>query len=661
MKSVHLVLLGVVAFLMACGQTNPESSPVQVQTEPTQASPDKTEPDQTSPDQADTNLSAQGLVWNVVAVDASGYGGGEVSMVLDANSRPVISYSSTSGDLKLVRCGNPTCSSGNLIQKVDGIVNKYDNWSGRFNSLVLDASGRPVISYSTFDTYATGTLKLVHCGNANCSSGNIFQNLRNSYPGPDHSSLVLDAAGNPVISFEIADQNFVVYHCNDVNCATRNEYLPLAQFIGDTSLALDARGYPVIGYVKQNLANPSLRLVHCGNANCTSNNTTRVVDNGSIEANAPSLVLDSAGRPVMGYYDAINKDLRVVHCGDANCSSGNLIKVVDSAGDVGNSPSMKLAAGGKPVIAHGNASNGTLKLVNCGDVNCINGNVSQVVGFVGAGYATKSSLALDGSGKPVIAYGTSSGQLRLARTFDNSITPPTVTPNLGGTLGTNGWYTGNVTLGWTLNNNGSVITISSGCETVTINTDGPKTITCSATNGGGTTSQSVSFKRDATKPRLSPTVSSNPVLQYLSATGTPNASDASSGVASQECPTPNTGTPGVFFFACTATDLAGNKGTNTVSYTVISASQGIQNLTARVNSLRIGNPGIKNQLTSLLAAANRSLASGSKPAALTFLSRFMNVVRTSTGLPFGQGIGRGDADFLIYSATKLVASINAGP
>ncbi len=55
MKSVHLVLLGVVAFLMACGQTNPESSPAQLQTDPIQAIPDKTDPDQTDP-----NLSAQG-------------------------------------------------------------------------------------------------------------------------------------------------------------------------------------------------------------------------------------------------------------------------------------------------------------------------------------------------------------------------------------------------------------------------------------------------------------------------------------------------------------------------------------------------------------------------------------------------------------------------
>jgi hypothetical protein len=164
MKSVHLVLLGVVAFLMACGQTNPESSPAQLQTDPIQASPDQTEP----------NLSAQGLVWNVVAVDASGYGGGEVSMVLDANSRPVISYQSTSNDaLKLVHCGNPTCSSGNSTQILDQ--------GGQFNALVLDAGGRPVISYSTFDNDGFGTLKLMHCANANCLGANSTVILR-AYP-----------------------------------------------------------------------------------------------------------------------------------------------------------------------------------------------------------------------------------------------------------------------------------------------------------------------------------------------------------------------------------------------------------------------------------------------------------------------------------------------
>jgi hypothetical protein len=652
MKSVHLVLLGVAAFLMACGQTNPESSPAQLPTDPIQASPDKANPDQT-----DSRLSAQGLAWNIVAV-AAGDVGGEVSMVLDASSRPVISYRSTSGDLMLVHCGNTTCSSGNLIQKVDG------SYSGRYNTLVLDAGGRPVISYRSADNVSVGTLKLVHCGNANCSGGNIYQTLGGSYPGPQHSSLVLDAAGKPVLSYEVADQNHVVDHCNDVNCATRSvSYLDL--FIGDTSLALDASGNPVIGYAFNGTrfdSNPnySLKLVHCGNANCSSDTgSTVTVDGGAIVAQAPSLVLDSVGRPVMAYYEATNKDLKVVHCSRTNCSYDNFIKAVDTAGDVGNFPSLKLTASGKPVIAHGDATTGTLKWLQCGDANCSSGNISQVVDSVGAAYATKPSLALDGNGNAVIAYGTSGGQIRLARQVVNTITPPTITPALSGTLGNNGWYTSNVTLNWSLVDNGSVITTASGCESRTINSDTSGiTFTCSAINGGGTTQRTVTIKRDATKPVLNPTVNPNPVLKYLRTTINPNASDNLSGLFSRDCTADITDRVGSFSVTCTAKDFAGNTGTGTVSYTVISASQGIANLINQINLSFVINPALKAQLLNILVTVQAYLTV-SKPATLAYLSQFISVVNSQP--PFPYGIDRGMAAILTASAQALIASINAGP
>jgi hypothetical protein len=65
---------------MACGQTNPESSPAQLQTVLIQ----------TSPDQTDSRLSAQGLAWNIVTVAASGYQRGKVSVVLNANYGPSV-------------------------------------------------------------------------------------------------------------------------------------------------------------------------------------------------------------------------------------------------------------------------------------------------------------------------------------------------------------------------------------------------------------------------------------------------------------------------------------------------------------------------------------------------------------------------------------------
>ena len=650
MKTLNVVFLSAAMFFTACGEVKTNSTPAQ----------DQTKPIQTNPIQTNPKLSTQGLVWNVTAVDPSGYGGGEVSMVLDTAGRPVISYSSAQGELKLVHCGDATCSGGNgSVQTVDLRVESN-------RAMVLDANGHPVIAYTALvnnPTFPTGSpyLRLVHCGNANCSGGNIFQTLDDDRPTPDAVSLVLDTAGKPVISYEISGYRFHVQRCGDVNCSTKTPSIWSYDPQGDNSMVLDARGNAVIGFSDKGAG---LLLIRCGDAACATTFGDIYIERDPIVVRHPSLVLDSSDRPVMSYYDETNQDLKLLQCGNVTCADQNrtmvgVKTVVASVGNVGNWPSMKLAAGDKPVIAHADATNGTLKLVQCGNTSCTSDNVSQVVDFAGAGYATRPALALDANGNPVIAYGNSSGQLRLARLIDNGITPPTITPTITGTLGNNGWYTSDFTLSWTINDNGSPVITSSGCTPTTYTSDSAGGATCSATNAGGTTKQFVSTKRDATKPILNPTVSPNPVLRYLSATATPNAEDNLSGVASQNCATPNTGTAGFFSVICTATDNAGNTATVAASYTVISASQGLQNLTAQINALPI-NPRIKSGLLGIVGAAQRTITV-SKQGTLNLLNAFINLVKAQTNLPFGLGIGASNASALISAATLLRASITAGP
>jgi len=80
-------------------------------------------------------------------------------------------------------------------------------------------------------------------------------------------------------------------------------------------------------------------------------------------------------------------------------------------------------------------------------------------------------------------------------------TPPVITPSVSGTMGNNGWYVSDVTVSWTVVDNESAITSKPGCDPTTINADtAGTTLTCSATSAGGTSSQSVTIKRDATAP-----------------------------------------------------------------------------------------------------------------------------------------------------------------
>ena len=147
-------------------------------------------------------------------------------------------------------------------------------------------------------------------------------------------------------------------------------------------------------------------------------------------------------------------------------------------------------------------------------------------------------------------------------------TTPVITPNVVGTLGNNGWYTSDVTVSWTVTDAESSITSSSGCVPTTINTNTVgTTLTCAATSAGGSSSQSVTIKRDATAPTIGGSATPAP-----NADGWNNAavtvsfacSDAMSGIVSCTVAQP-VGEGSAQSVTGTAVDNAGNSAITTVS------------------------------------------------------------------------------------------------
>jgi hypothetical protein len=144
-----------------------------------------------------------------------------------------------------------------------------------------------------------------------------------------------------------------------------------------------------------------------------------------------------------------------------------------------------------------------------------------------------------------------------------------------------GWYTGNVNVTWDIRPASHVIV--SGCANQSITTDGSTTVSCTVqgqipllnTNEGPAFTSTAMIHRDATPPVISSTtVNNSPFLLGSSTPGSVNATDPTpgsgmpGGVNVGPCPLFSRATVGTFSVICSATDVAGNTATKSVSYKV---------------------------------------------------------------------------------------------
>ena len=154
-------------------------------------------------------------------------------------------------------------------------------------------------------------------------------------------------------------------------------------------------------------------------------------------------------------------------------------------------------------------------------------------------------------------------------------TPPVIVPTITGPLGANGWYTGNVAVTWSRSDPESGISSTTGCATTTIIVDtAGTTLTCQATSGGGTSSQSVTIRRDTAAPTVAlaspmPTLYDTGAAVNAAFTCADVTSGASSCVGSVAAGGPiDTATPGYHTVSVTAVDAAGNTTTKAVEYAI---------------------------------------------------------------------------------------------
>jgi Ca2+-binding RTX toxin-like protein len=152
-------------------------------------------------------------------------------------------------------------------------------------------------------------------------------------------------------------------------------------------------------------------------------------------------------------------------------------------------------------------------------------------------------------------------------------TAPVVTPNVAGTLGTNGWYRSSINITWTVTDPESAIVSTSGCGARVVGVDTPgTTFTCTATSAGngGPGSASVTVKRDVAAPSVACLPAPTFERGQFPAPVVAAVTDLTSGpVAPTVTRDGDTATSGSKLIWLTGTDNAGNTRSVQCPYTVV--------------------------------------------------------------------------------------------
>ena len=333
-------------------------------------------------------------------VDGAANVGQYSAIAIGVDGLPVVSYvEAFNSYLYMAQCSNPTCTA-HTIRALDATA----NGEGSYSAIVIGSDGLPVVSY--YDAYF-GHLKMVRCLVPACltwTSGAV-----DATPGVGkYTSIAIGADGFPVVSYVDWNHGYLkVAHCADLGCTTSvTSTIDTLGFIGSaagayfTSIKIGADGLPIMSY--HDSANLDLKIAHCSNPTCTAAAIKAVDTVGDVGSYA-SLAIGADGFPIISYYDSTNGDLKAAHCVDVACTATAMMTAMDTVGDVGSYTSIAIGTDGLPIISYQDVTQGDLKLAHCGNAECTGPttiSAGDTSGFVGA----FSAIAIGSDGLPVVSY-----------------------------------------------------------------------------------------------------------------------------------------------------------------------------------------------------------------------------------------------------------------
>ncbi|MEZ5293195.1 MAG: hypothetical protein R2745_19090 [Vicinamibacterales bacterium] len=333
------------------------------------------------------------------------------AVAIGSDGMPIMAFRQEGSKvLGVVHCGNPACTLGNDI-----VFPPAGTSAGLEPAIAIGTDGFPIISH--LDDTAL-TLLVTHCQNVTCTASTTTTPDLSTNAVGAWSSIAIGLDGLPIIShvdFSVP-ATLRVTHCGNIACTGRSTSTtvdaPATGFAGFySSIAIGADGLPIISHQQLTGSTGALRVTHCGDIQCSAGNVSTTVDApGTKAGNRTSIAIGADGRPIVVHGDEPSWALRVTHCTDVACTSATTT-VMPGA----RSPRMVIGPDGLPLIGAQDTTLWALQVTHCGNATCTAGNVVSLVDDASSETGYFPSIAVAPDGLPIVGYHDQAHDVRAAK------------------------------------------------------------------------------------------------------------------------------------------------------------------------------------------------------------------------------------------------------
>ncbi|MBI3638635.1 hypothetical protein HY227_02740 [Candidatus Wolfebacteria bacterium] len=204
----------------------------------------------------------------VVAFGDAYIRGEYTSIAIGTDGLPIISsYTPYNKCLLITHCDNTSCSSNSTACRDNPA--KDVGW---FSSITIGRDGLPIISEIN---YTDGYLRVLHCGNVSCSAGNNASHIDTSGTVDlNTTSITITPDGYPLIAYrDTTNNSFKIARCGNYDCSANSSISIITTSTSNgfgyyNSIAIGSDGLPVISNFKGITGDYDLYVYKCGNALC---------------------------------------------------------------------------------------------------------------------------------------------------------------------------------------------------------------------------------------------------------------------------------------------------------------------------------------------------------------------------------------------------------